>query len=218
MAQTTEVEPYSYHFTHKLPRAKYGEDKWDRNKNLPTLESVLDACTESVSCRKELQELPERNKKLLLDMSRNIINMANNITGTYDASWTENYWGLYIVGSRARGDARSDSDLDLLSVGTFYRAQGFHSWIDGVEKQVLRGFDQEIPDELPSEYNHGDVDRKYLNRLTTSEEGVLPVDLNVVDLTFTRASFDYFKEEMDTDEKGSPLPRLPLVEVTVARR
>ncbi len=217
MTQTVEVEPYSYHFTQRLPRAKFGEDEWEGNEDLPTVESLLDACTESVSSRQELHGLPTRNRELLLDMSRNIINMASGMPGTDASRWTENFWGLYIVGSRARGDARPDSDLDVLSVGTFYRSQGFRSWSQGIEQPVLRGFDQKVPDELPSEYNYGAVDRKYLNRLTTSEEGVLSVDLNVVDLTFTKASFDYFKEQMDTGETGNILPRIPLVEVTVAR-
>ena len=35
--------------------------------------------------------------------------------------WRKNFWGLYIVGSKASGQERANSDLDLLSVGTFYR-------------------------------------------------------------------------------------------------
>lgn len=219
MSQTVEtVEPFKHYFSRQLPREKYGENKWDRYKGLPTLESIIDECVESVSSRQEFQALPERNQKLLQDMSSYIINTANSTVGTWDAQWAENYWGLYIVGSRARGNAQPDSDLDLLSVGTFYRSQGFRNYHDGDDNPIFDGFDLELPSELPSEYNVGVIDRKYLCRAVPTEEGVLPVDLNVVDLTFINANLGYFKAEMDTDENSSPLPRLPLVEVVLAQR
>jgi predicted nucleotidyltransferase len=163
---------------------------------------------DAIASVEAFQTLPERNQKLVLDMASFAIKRANDT----DDRWKQNFWGLYVVGSRARGEARPDSDLDLLSVGTFYRAQGF---IDFLREDIFEGFELEIPVELPDEYNIGDVDRKYLVRATPTVEEVLPVDLSVVDLTFWRGTLDTFKETMDIAEDGSELARLPLFELSV---
>lgn len=129
--------------------------------------------------------------------------------------WRKNFWGLYIVGSRASGQERANSDLDLLSVGTFYRQQGFKG-TDG-ELDTFEGFELEMPEELPTEYNLGYVDRKYLIRATHNTEGPVPVDLNVVDLTFSEETLDNFKNKMDVANDGSQLPRIPLFELFVTK-
>src|SRR6185369_17982965 len=103
-----------------------------------------------------------------------------------------------------------------------YRDQGFSNWMRialGRDEDggIFRDFELEIPEELPREYNMGEVDKKYLVRATPKTVGVLPVDLNVVDLTFYNADLDIFKETMDVDETGNKLVRLPLVELSVAQ-
>lgn len=178
------------------------------------LDEVIDAAKEVVSANEQFAVLPKRNQQLLLDMASLMVYHANRIRQS--DGWKKNYWGLYIVGSRARGDAVPDSDLDLLSVGTFYRDQGF-AGASGPVEAIFKGFDIEEPDELPSEYNVGFVERKYMVQATPHDQGVLPVDMSVVDLTFMRATLHDFKRTMDVDPlRGTPLPRVPLVELSVA--
>ena len=208
------AESLQYYFTHQLPKTSF-EQEWSRYQGLPLLNEVIASATEAVSAIEQFEQLPERNQKLLLDMAGFIVTSANHMVNSGNSSAQENYWGLYVVGSRARGEARPDSDLDLLSVGTFYSAQGF-LWGSTDIEPVFKDFEVDEPDELPSEYNTGDVDRKYLLRATPHNEGVLPVDLSVVDLTFTRYTLGEFKDTLDVDEAGAALPRVPLVEVTVA--
>lgn len=211
------AEHFVYHFEGKHPiidsqRGKEGYG--DR----PLIDEVISEADEVISAIEQFKDLPDRNQRLLLNMSSFIIIMANEIIGDYDG-WNQNFWGLYIVGSRARGVASSDSDLDLLSVGTFYGDQGFGGYASSdLPEGIFKDFVVEAPEVLPDEYNVGDVDRKYLVRATPSTPGVLPVDLSVVDLTFAggEVTLNRFKATMDVDESGVPLSRIPLVEVTVA--
>lgn len=206
---------FEYRFSGDLPESKI-EQGWDRNAGKPLMGDVLKQAHVEVGAVEAFQALPERNQQLLLDMTDFAMRAANSMSGTWgDGKWRENFWGLYVVGSRARNEADDESDLDLLSVGTFYRSQGFLDWRD--RSDVFDGFELEAPDELPSEYNVGDVDRKFLVRATPKAEGVLPVDLNVVDLTFWKASLDSFKETVDVADDGSQLPRVPVFEITVSQ-
>lgn len=212
------AEHFVYHFDGQLPSMEFQRGKeryWDR----PLVDEVISEADVVISAIEQFQVLPDRNQRLLLDMAGYIIDTANMMfSGGHNDRWKQNYWGLYIVGSRARNEADPDSDLDLLSVGTFYDDQGFGEYARlGVSVDVFEGFDLDVPEELPDEYNVGDVDRKYLVRATPTTPRVLPVDLSVVDLTFVRGvTLDIFKESMDVDESGAPLSRIPLVEVTVA--
>ena len=201
---------FTYTFEHRLPSTER-EQRWERYKGQPLFGEVVAEAHEAIAAIEAFQALPERNQKLVLDMTVFAMKQANDMFET----WRENFWGLYIVGSRARGEARPDSDLDLLSAGTFYRAQGFSDSYD--KPGVFEGFELKSPEVLPSEYNVGKVDRKYLIRATPTAEDVLPVDLNVIDLTFWRATLDSFKETMDVAEDGSQLPRVPLFELTVPK-
>lgn len=201
------ADPFIYNFETELPTADF-QQGWERYQGQPLLDEIAGQAMEAISALEVFTSLPARNQKLVLDMAAFALESANSIAD----KWRENFWGLYVVGSRARGEAGADSDLDLLSAGTFYRSQGFSTWFG---KGVFEGFDLENPAELPSEYNTGAVDRKYLVRATPLAEGVLPVDLNVVDLTFWRATLDSFKETMDVSEDGSQLPRVPVFELTV---
>ena len=206
------AEPFVYRFEDSLP--VYQEDQsWDRHIGKPLLAEVIGEAQDSIVGLEQFQILPERNQRLVLDMAGFMLTKANY----FNNRWKENFWGLYIIGSRAGDETRPDSDLDLLSVGTFYRDQGFFDRFRLVDdpKGIFEGFDLVIPEELPSNYNYGEIDRKYLVRAAPEVEGVLPVDLNVVDLTFVRTTLDEFKERMDVSEDGSQLTRLPLIELTV---
>lgn len=187
----------------------------DRFDGLESLDEIATRAKAAIAEMEEFSVLPERNKKLILDMSGIMLAEANAM----GHHWRQNYWGLYIVGSRARHDYRSDSDLDLLSVGTFYGSLGFSAYYTHQETPVFEGYNTEVltQGELPSEYNVGEVDRKYLIRAAPEEpeDGTLSVDLSVVDLTFLTASLADFKTTMDIDHLGNPLPRIPIVEVTV---
>lgn len=211
---------YTHHFDRKHPEYPF-EIKQERYRETPVLETIVEEVKSSVIAVEQFRELPERNQTLILDMTRTMIKAGNRMVGCYEAGGRVNYWGLYIVGSRARGEHRTDSDLDLLSVGTFYRQLGFGlspRRSDRSQEEVpSEGFDINLPSELPDEYNIGAVDRKYLVRAKPEEEGILPVDLNVVDLTFIRANLDTFLTKMDVDDSGNQLPRIPLVEMTVAQ-
>lgn len=204
---------FIYTFEDALPRTGY-EQKWECYQGKPLLSEVVTEARQAIATAEAFQALPERNQKLVLDMASFAVEQANG-KGMFD-KWRENFWGLYVVGSRARGKARPDSDLDLLSAGTFYRAQGFSNRYE-LGASVFEGFELEIPEDLPSEYNVGLVARKYVARAKPTAEGVLPVDLNVIDLTFTEATLDSFKETMDVAQDGSQLPRIPLFEFTVPK-
>ena len=212
--------PFTHHFDQKHPAYSF-EIKQERFSGTPILDTFIDEARASVSAVEQFMELPERNQSLVLDMTRMMIEAGNRMFGKYEAGFRVNYWGLYIIGSRASEEHRTDSDLDLLSVGTFYRQLGFgltpRRGDSSREDVTSEGFDIKLPSELPDEYNIGAVDRKYLVRANPEEEGVLPVDLNVVDLTFIRANLDDFLTKIDVDDSGIQLPRIPLVEVTVAQ-
>lgn len=199
--------PFVFNFATELPTADF-QQEWDRYQDQPLLDEVAGQATEAISALEVFTSLPARNQKLVLDMAVFALEHANSIRD----KWRGNFWGLYVVGSRARGEVGADSDLDLLSAGTFYRSQGFSDWFG---EGVFEGFELESPAELPNEYNTGAVDRKYLVRATPVAEGVLPVDLNVVDLTFWKVTLDGFKETMDVNKDGSQLPRVPVFELTV---
>ena len=196
-------------------RSRYPENveqqSWAKFEGLPLLGEIVEKAVSKISQGEKFKQLPEWNQGVLLAMASFMIDKANDI---YHADWRGNFWGLYMVGSRARGDARPASDLDLLSVGTFYRDLGFRDRYDHEDK-IFAGCDVSRPDELPGEYNVGEVDRKYLIRAVPIVEDALPIDLSVVDLTFTDDSLDDFKESLDVDQNGNPLPRVPLVEITV---
>lgn len=202
------AEYFVYEFEEGLPRTPL-EQEWEKYDGKPLLGDVVAEAHGVIAGIEPFQTLPERNQKLILDMAEFAMVRANSISD----EWRENFWGLYVIGSRARADAQASSDLDLLSVGTFYYDQGFSSWTEG--PGIFEGFSLETPSELPNEYNVGDVDRKYLVRATPDEKGVLPVDLSVVDLTFWDSTLDGFKESLDIAEDGSQLPRVPMFELTV---
>lgn len=203
---------FTYRIENPLPRDDFEQMEIERYAGLPLLGEVVKEAQGAISQIEQFGQLPERNQKLILDMAGFAFAKANDAEGS---DWRENFWGLYIVGSRARGEAREDSDLDLLSAGTLYRSQGFMD-IFG-ENSVFDGLELDVPKELPSEYNVGAVDRKYLVRARAADKGVLPVDLNVADLTFVRTDLKQFKTREDVSEDGSELARVPLFEVTVAQ-
>ena len=215
------AEPFQYHFTERLVDPTFLLDDEDAGTG-PFVGDVINESIGAVSAIEQLRELPERNRNIVLDMAERMVREANRLTDSFEASGQENFWGLYVIGSRARGDARPDSDLDLLSVGTFYRNLSFLNLLESPDYltrgTLLAGFDVELPDELPDEYNVGDVDRKYLVRATPHETGTLPVDLSVVDLTFGgEATLEVFKTKRDVED-GRQLPRVPLIELSVAQR
>lgn len=210
---------FQKHFAERLLPAGYefepGEEKPEDTRSL---DEVIADASETVSAIEQVKELPERNQKLIADMTELIVRQADAVFGNGN-NWRANYWGLYIIGSRARGEAEDDSDLDLLSAGTFYRRQGFAgSWGDYDDHGVFAGFGVSVPEELPDEYNLGDVERKYLVRAEPKDDCVLPVDLVVADMTHTRVDLEGFKAEHDVSAEGSTLPRIPLVEVETAER
>jgi len=209
---------FDYNFSARLPRTAE-EREWDNFDGLPTLESVIHDATEAISAVEQFRLLPGRNQDLITSMATQMLGSANKIAGSDRALYRRNESGLYLIGSRARGEAGPDSDVDVLSVGTFFRDQGFLGFYNGGElgqpkPEVFDGFDIEVPEELPNNYNIGLVDRKYLVRATPQGEG-LPVDLSVVDLTHAGITLDKFKAERDTGRDGEPLVRIPLLEVTV---
>lgn len=201
---------FKHHFEKSHPTGRIAEQG-----ELPPLKGEITEAKRRVSELGQVSTLPIRNQAMILDMVRIMMESANGCVGSWEAKHPQ-FWGLYMVGSRANSTNRPDSDVDLLSVGTFYYRQGFSSEWGIADGDVLEGFTVEVPEELPSEYNMGAVNRKYLRRATPQMAGALAVDLNVVDLTFTRgATLDSFKADMDLDEDGAPLHRLPLVELTV---
>src|SRR3989344_3360282 len=201
---------FEHIFSKRYPKTPE-QQSWGKFQGQPPLGDIVDQALSEISEGEQFRRLPEWNQGILLSMACFMIDKANDI---YHADWRGNYWGLYIVGSRARGDATPDSDLDLLSVGTFYRDLEFRDRYDD-EDDVFDRCDVVRPDELPDEYNVGEVDRKYLIRAVPRVEGALPIDLSIVDLTFTDDTLDDFKDTLDVDSNGEPLPRLPLVELII---
>ena len=221
MAVAAGTGHFVHNFAQEYSQYDPGQER-DRFDGAPLLTTLTDEAEEAIRGIEAFRTLPESNQELVLGMSERIISSANAMSGSVDA-WKQNYWGLYMVGSRATGKAFDDSDLDLLSVGTFYRQQGFDAsfaWGSDGGNDLFVQFDLEVPEELPGKYNVGDIDRKYLVRATPkklrrSRRTTVPVDLNVVDLTFMKGGLEQFKAKADVDDDGAELPRLPLVEVTV---
>lgn len=107
------------HFAYTFDAAliRHGQAQEDGHYEGPLLDEVVAEAQKDIETIEAFQTLPERNRKLILRMTAFAINEADR---TIDR-WRKNFWGLYIVGSRASGQERANSDLDLLSVGTFYR-------------------------------------------------------------------------------------------------
>jgi predicted nucleotidyltransferase len=205
-------------FVHKFASAypkNADQQQWGEFADRPLISELIAEAVTAISDVEQFRQLPVRTQEVLVRMAGFMISRAN---GYEMHDWRKNEWGLYVVGSRARDDARPDSDLDLLSVGTFYRDLDFSDRFDYEEAGVFAGFNLERPDELPDAYNVGEVDRKYLVRATPKAEGLLSIDLSVVDLTFTEDSLEGFKSELDVDEYGLPLARVPLLELTTPVR
>jgi len=196
--------------------ARHFENHFVEKLSEPKLEQTLNEAAVQLSRIDVVRELPVRNQQAIFDMANFMICSANEIILSGD-DWRENYWGLYIVGSRATGQTHSASDLDMLSVGTFYSNLRFPElWGRSSWPKVFEGFEVEMPDELPDQYNLGEVDRKYLLRAAPQSEGVLPIDLNVVDMTFDDSvGLDDFLVDRDVDNAGEQLPRIPLVELII---
>ena len=221
-------EHFDYTLDKKLPVREFQRENDEQMVDLPLVSELTRNAEDVISSIAEVAALPARNKKLILDMAAYMIFNANHIIHSWD-NHDGNQWGLYIVGSRARGEATPDSDLDLLTAGSFYRNMNFltPNRMDWDPNGIFDGFDIEVPDELPTEYNVGDVDRKYLVRATPEPinphmkmkypkpEVVLPVDLNVVDLTWDSPSLADFLEIFDTDGELVKLPRIPIIELDV---
>lgn len=199
-----------------LPQGYEFEPGEEKPEDTRSLDEVIAEATGTVTAIEQVRKLPERNQKLIADMAELMVRQADMVFSNGN-NWRANYWGLYVIGSRASGEEREDSDLDLLSVGTFYRSQGFAgSWGEYDDHGVFAGFEVNVPEELPDEYNLGEVERKYLVRAEPKDEGVLPVDLVVADMTHMRVDLEGFKAEHDVSAKGSPLQRIPLIEVETA--
>lgn len=201
-----------------LPPGYEFEPGEEKPEDTRSLDEVIADATGRVAVIEQVRKLPERNHKLITDMAELMVRQADMVFGNGN-DWRANYWGLYIIGSRARGEAEEDSDLDLLSVGTFYRRQGFAgSWGEYDDHGVFSGFEVSVPEELPDGYNLGEVERKYLVRAEPKDNGALPVDLVVADMTHMRVGLEDFKAEHDTGPEGSTLPRIPLIEIETAER
>jgi len=213
-----ELGHFTYHFSERLPRTEEQREQ-EGFEDLPSLEAVVADAIKTVEAIEQIQALPPQNQQLVLAMARRMLKTANDIASSEVAVRRTNESGLYLIGSRARGDARPDSDVDLLSAGTFFRNQGFLGFYPLADEKpdVFDGFRIEIPDELPDQYNIGWVGRRYMVRAKPEADG-LPVDLKVADLTWMGGmTLDSFKQADVTDSfPPTPLPRIPLLEVGVA--
>jgi hypothetical protein len=205
---------YSRAFHNRIARTE--SEKVDRFEY--TISDYASEATRVMGDIVAVQRLPERNRRLLARMARFMLATAND---TFESDctyrWKQNYWGLYMIGSRSYNAGRADSDLDLMSVGTFFTDLSFHKTdlsLDETEP-VFDDFDTQLPQKLPDNYNIGEVDRAYLIRATPHHPDALPVDLKVVDLTFVHGNLNYFKQVMDTDEQGKCIHRIPLIELFV---
>jgi len=216
------AEPFQYHFSERLLESESQLNGIDPRPDT-FFDDVVDQSVAVVSAIEQLRELPERNQALILAMAREMICEANERVEAFEASAMEHFWGLYLIGSRASGEAHPKSDLDLLSVGSFGLALNFLRPYETAENRTMyTPFDdfaraELTDDELPDEYNVGEIDRKYWVMAFKSKEGrdeLLDVDLAVVDLTNVRGDLDDFEAKMDVKD-GEPLPRIPLVKLTV---
>ncbi|HEY4964294.1 MAG TPA: hypothetical protein VIH90_06385 [Candidatus Saccharimonadales bacterium] len=200
-----------------------------------TLEDIGVLASETIAAIPEFQALPEVNQQMMLMMSRIAIFDANRATNPkLGLSRDNNFWALYIIGSRARHEETESSDLDLLSVGTFFRHQGFlrrekpklgELGSEGSpDVNIFDGYDAIYPAKLPTRYNVGAVNRKYMVRATpkSGHQGI-PVDLSVVDFSFpphNEITLTTFLEDMDVCKRvvdgpdiTIPLPKVPIFEL-----
>jgi predicted nucleotidyltransferase len=158
----------------------------------------------------------------------------------YGQSWysgrtLDSFWGLYIVGSRAREEARDDSDLDVLSVGNIGRSalEMRDGWSLGVQlKDPLRQvygreeyFNDEpsTDDERLAEYfrpffYRGERTDVSLRRIAPDKPSMgtrIGIDL-MVQANPLAVDFDADKfRELDVDEDDLPLPKIPLIELAI---
>ncbi|HUP26741.1 MAG TPA: hypothetical protein VM124_03810 [Candidatus Limnocylindrales bacterium] len=146
------------------------------------------------------------------------------------------FCGVYLVGSYAAEEGvrewgRNAPDVDLLIVDrmTFAHSKfslhrsntphlnGNHI-AEGIADMLdAGGFDLAVPRTLPTRYNIGHIGPKWLMRATPHQDGVLPMDFNMVNLNGRESYVELsaWLADKDVDEQQQALPRVPLLEVQI---
>ncbi len=206
-----DKETFHYHFNKSLPRSDF-----NNLSDLPLLGSVHQEAKKSLRRLDAFMRLPSPNRELVSGMVRVMIEQANNTVGSNLAGCRQNFWSLYIVGSRATRLYRDSSNLDLLSVSSFSGVQDFSTPLAlGYDTNPFNGFEVNRPPELPEPYNIGETKNKKLIEVSPKEFGVLPVNICVVNLGAVSLGIDEFITQMDVDNANQDLPKTLVASVTI---
>lgn len=205
------AKAFTHSFEEKLP-LDAAQQRLRQHKDKPLLTSVTAEAQATIAQIEVFRSLPERNQKLILDMTRFAIGSANGKAGINNK--LDDNWGLYVTGAWATGDAMPHGTLALLSVGTFGRDHAFLGRYNGTD--VFRGFTRQIPEQLLDEtLRNCQIKQRYQISAYPQEAGVLPVNLKVGNLAAFNMPLRQFLEVVDVGQGGRQLPHIPLFELTV---
>jgi len=195
-----------------------------------------------------LLEAPRKNREVIVNLVDGLRDTVREFYAerpywdNWDHRTAVGFLGAYIIGSfvsdgedSPHEHGRGAPDIDLLVVdrmgftngATYNLGVRDSTWIANHPAAAIAGrledagFGLEIPEELPSEYNVGDVDAKWLMRATHTADDVLPIDINFVNLNYVRMDqepghgLETWLTNYVVDSEGRQLNRIPLVEVEI---
>lgn len=165
----------------------------------------------SINALPEFQAMPETTQRLILQIGENALGHAGVAATLYRKPL---FWGMYLIGSRARHQNRVASDTDLLCVGNF---NVFNDLTD--RESPLHGFTA-TEGQTPPNYLVGYVPGKYFLRVfpkdSSNQTPLNRVDLSINHLDPSKVpDLAVFEHEKDVDSHGHQLQRIPLLKIRV---
>ena len=178
----------------------------------PYTNPVITKFADSMNASPDFLTMPESTQKLILQIGNNALVRAGISATLFRRPL---FWGMYLIGSRARNEHQPNSDTDLLCVGNF---NVFGDLSDNASP--LHGFAFTERQVLPPSYLVGYTSGKYFLRLLPREDAGSS-NLNRVDLSIAHVNSNKvpdlrtFTRDLDVDDQGKELPRKLLLKINV---